>query len=247
MASEMRGARVPRDNGLHTARQRTFRANQIARFTACQRRKRGWMSLADVADWSSREDGSIEPVERKRALAFDLLEKDFLVGEFEEGGRSCVLFLHPYTRKVRLTRDELKGVIGLNPDYNHGRSEYLPYCWLPQPRLASWFNRNNLGRLPLRFEAQSNLIIPASDDAARERARLPEAISPNRYATAPHNNLVAFFRENYRAAGAATNREDMDRAAERHFGGRIPVKALREARKEAGVKGKPGRPRKSGK
>jgi len=57
------------------------------------------MNLADVADWFSHEGGSIEPVERKRALAFDFLEKDFLAGEFEGGGRSHVLFLHPYTKK----------------------------------------------------------------------------------------------------------------------------------------------------
>jgi len=62
----------------------------------------------------------------------------------------------------------------------------------------------------------------------------------------PHYDLVAFYREQFGTPGTATNREDMDRAAKEHFGRPIPIKARRAARNDAGVKGKVGRPRKSG-
>jgi hypothetical protein len=74
-----------------------------------------------------------------------------------------------------------------------------------------------------RSEVQSNGIVIANDDDARERSRLHEANAPNHYVTVPHDLLVAFFRDHYGTAGAATNREDMDRAAEGHFKGRILV------------------------
>jgi hypothetical protein len=62
----------------------------------------------------------------------------------------------------------------------------------------------------------------------------------------PHSELVEFYRANYGAPGAATNREDMDDAAERHFRRSIPAKARLAARKDANVRGRVGRPRKSG-
>jgi hypothetical protein len=43
-----------------------------------------------------------------------------------------------------------------------------------------------------------------------------------------------------------SNREDMDDAAERHFRRSIPAKARLAARKDANVRGRVGRPRKSG-
>ena len=87
----------------------------------------------------------------------------------------------------------------------------------------------------------------AKGDGSPHHERPPATKAPEGYAAAPHDELVSFYRERFGAPGAATDADDMDRAAEDHFGGRIRVKAGRAARKEAGVKGKVGRPRKSGK
>ena len=87
----------------------------------------------------------------------------------------------------------------------------------------------------------------AKDTNSQEGAPLDGVKTSDGRVAVPHKELVAFFREHYGAPGAATNREDMARAAQRHFGGFIGVKALAAARQEAGVKGKIGRPRKLGK
>jgi hypothetical protein len=85
----------------------------------------------------------------------------------------------------------------------------------------------------------------AKGDGSLDGAGLPAAKAPTVYAAAPHDELVSFYRKHF-GAGAATNADDMDRAAERNFGGRIRVKARRAARGEAGVKDKVGRPRNPG-
>jgi hypothetical protein len=62
-----------------------------------------------------------------------------------------------------------------------------------------------------------------------------------------HDELTVFYREYFAASGAAKNREEMDAAAESHFGRHIPVKVRVAARRAAGVRGKVGRrPGKSG-
>jgi hypothetical protein len=85
------------------------------------------------------------------------------------------------------------------------------------------------------------------DDGSPKGALSTGAKAPEAYADAPYDKLVSFYRAQFGAPGAATNADDMDRAAENNFGGRIRVKARRAARNEAGVKGRVGRPRKSGK
>jgi hypothetical protein len=84
-----------------------------------------------------------------------------------------------------------------------------------------------------------NVGIPPKD------TRPLDARASNGYATMTHEELVMFCRD-LKALGAETNREEIGREAERHFGGRIRVKALSAARIEAGARGKVGRPRKSG-
>lgn len=83
-------------------------------------------------------------------------------------------------------------------------------------------------------------------DGSPDGARPPAAKAPEVYAAAPHAELVSFYRERFGAPGAATNADDMDRAAENNFGGRIRVKVCRAARNEAGTKGRVGRPRNPG-
>jgi hypothetical protein len=104
---------------------RIWRANRIERFTARQRWVRQWINFAEIAEWCSKEDRSIVPNEEKRAAAFDTLQTDLLAGEFDDYGRSRVLYLHPSTTKSRITRLWLIDVIDNNYDGHRGRAHYL--------------------------------------------------------------------------------------------------------------------------
>lgn len=87
----------------------------------------------------------------------------------------------------------------------------------------------------------------AENGGRQEGAPQAEANSLDAPIDVPHDKLVAFYRAHFGEPGAATNREDMDAAAETHFGGHIATKALTAARQETRIKGRVGRPRKSGK
>lgn len=117
-------SRTPFDPASGKTQSKSWRIARIDRFRALQQYDREWINFAEIADWCSREDGSIAPNEQKRAMAFDSLEKDLLAGEFEENCRSRVLYLHPFTTKARMTREWLTDVIEHNCDLSHGRSEY---------------------------------------------------------------------------------------------------------------------------
>jgi hypothetical protein len=120
----------------------------------------------------------------------------------------------------------------IGPDHN----ELPPEFWDDQSfDPETWPN--------VRFRREDMLRLWPDVETLRSTA----AKAPEVYADAPHDKLVGFYRDGFGTPGAATNAGDMDRAAEEHFGGRIRVKARRAARNEAGVKGKVGRPRKSGK
>src|SRR5215471_8692120 len=82
-------------------RTRHSRIGGIERFKERQRRTREWINVAELAEWCSKEHQSIVPSEQKRAAAFDTLTSDLLAGEFEENGRSRVLYLHPAVARVR--------------------------------------------------------------------------------------------------------------------------------------------------
>jgi hypothetical protein len=90
-------------------RARDRRAARISRFTETQRRTREWINFAEIAEWCSKEDGSIVPNESKRTAAFDALQRDLLAGEFEEDGRSRVLYLNPESTMAKMTRQRLQG------------------------------------------------------------------------------------------------------------------------------------------
>jgi hypothetical protein len=125
----------------------------------------------------------------------------------------------------------------LPPEFWDAKS-FDPQTW-PNVR----FRRDGLLR-----EWPANERSP-EDISTQESARPLELNLATNSATVnvPHEELVAFYRDRFGAEGAATNREDMDREAERYFRGSILVKACAAARKAAGVKGRVGRPPKSGK
>lgn len=134
----------------------------VQRFTEKQRHTRNWINFGEIADAYSREL-SIRPDETARAAAFDALASDLLAGEFEENGRSLVLFLHPTREKHRLpqlpshlvqrmTRPWLRDAIEHNYDGNRGRSQYLPKCWIPRRLFDRWRTKYSQPESLRRFE-----------------------------------------------------------------------------------------------
>jgi hypothetical protein len=149
---------------------RKWRADRIERFTERQRVQREWINFAEIAEWCSKEGGSIVPDERKRATAFDTLANDLLTGEFEENGRSRVLYLHPFTKKARMTREWLWDAIEHDYDAQHGRSEFLPHCWIERRMFERWLAKHRLPASPERFQPQKTRPAVAGTAAGENAA-----------------------------------------------------------------------------
>jgi hypothetical protein len=133
-------------------RVRQWRAARIEGFRERQRKAREWINFAEIAEWCAKEDQSILPNENKRAAAFDTLASDLLAGEFQENGRSRVLYLHASSARTRMTSEWLKDAIEYNYDHDRGRSEYLAHCWIPRRMFKRWLARHRLAESPPRFE-----------------------------------------------------------------------------------------------
>src|SRR4249920_2138712 len=94
------------------------------------------------------EGRPIDPAEREKERSdIDTLESDLLAGEFEESGRSRLLFLHPTTANARMTPEWFKDVRDHNYDGDHGRS-YLAHCWIPRRLFERWLARHRLPASP---------------------------------------------------------------------------------------------------
>jgi hypothetical protein len=160
MTSQLRGSwDHERDQRVERARQ--WRAARINRFTETQRRKREWINFAEIADWCSKEDQSIVPDKGKSAAAYDTLSSDLLAGEFEENGRSRVLYLHMATTKSKMTRTWLQDAIEHNFGGDHGRSQYLAHCWIPRWLFYRWLAKHRQPESP-RFQPQRNHRVSAA-------------------------------------------------------------------------------------
>ena len=105
-------------------RKREARFEQFLRTQRCRRR---WISFHDIADWCSKDGQSPVPDAEKRTVVLEALRDDFWTGDFEENGRSLVLFLGPYSKPKRVTGAWLQEVIECNYDGDHGRTAYLPF------------------------------------------------------------------------------------------------------------------------
>lgn len=235
-----------------TDRARQWRTSRIERFTERQRSDRQWINFDEITDWCAREDGSIRPDEEKRALAFNTLAEDLRAGEFDEDGRSQVLFLSPNSpKKARMTRDYLTNVIETD-FYDEGfRSEFLPFCWVRREMAEQWFEKRRLGKLPTHFEPQRS-----HDDRPTARHESKAAVSACTTSTQAlrpvslanlHKHLPFFLRElseRAQANGAAFNQVIARTKAEAHFKRRIPRRDFRNIYRDAAVKRRAGRRRK---
>jgi len=140
------------DEGERVRATEPWRAAWIERFGDRQRCTRKWINFGEIADWCSKEDQSIVPSKEKKATAFDTLADDLLAGEFEENGRLLVLYLHTAIGLKRMTRKWLQDAIDHDYDGDRGRSQYLPYCWMPRRVFERWLAKHRLERSPARFQ-----------------------------------------------------------------------------------------------
>jgi hypothetical protein len=135
------------------------RVTNVEQFEKEQLCSREWINFADIADWCSKEARSIIPDEQKRAAAFDTLARDLLAGDFEEGKKSWVLYLHPKSEKRRMTRQWLNDAIDGDWDGHRGRSQYLPCCWIPRRMFDAWLKKHRLEQSPARFQPSVSQML----------------------------------------------------------------------------------------
>lgn len=138
-------------------------------FAEEQRGRRDWINFRELADWCARRGNPFVPDEAARNGAYDLLRDDLLIGEFEEGGKSQVLFLDPTktvpmtTAKIpgqarRMTRETLLYAIQMySPEIL--RAEYLTGCWIPHRMLDRWLAKHQLPASPSLFEPMQKVRV----------------------------------------------------------------------------------------
>jgi hypothetical protein len=193
------------------ARQRD--EDRIRRFEEVQRRKRNWIKFTEIAEQYSERDGPVAPekaaAEHERACA--MLEHDLLAGNFEENGRSQVLFLFPGFTDRRMTRQRLQDAIDYNYDNRFGRS-YLENCWITRNRYERLREWHNLGELPPRFRPQTSQNVSrakSSDETAtiKALAKAGEETAATK-ALASHESPQRFEPQESRPAPVATAGEE---------------------------------------
>src|SRR6516225_4359221 len=137
--------------------------DRIRRFEEVQRHKRNWIKFTEIAEEYSERDGPAAPEKAaaEREHAFAMLEHDFLAGNFEENGRSQVLFLFPGVTNRRMTRQRLQDAI----DYNYDVRSYLENCWITRNRYERWREWRNMGELPPRFRPQKSQNVSRANSS----------------------------------------------------------------------------------
>ena len=128
-----------------------WREERIQRFTNTQRNLRDWINFAEIADWCSELAGSIVSDEDARGSAYEKLQADLMLGDFEERGKSRVLYLHSLTRMAKMTRERARDFMELAPPETL-RSDYWDHCWIPRHLFHRWLAKHNLPTSPSRFE-----------------------------------------------------------------------------------------------
>jgi hypothetical protein len=131
-----------------------WRHTREVRFIWRQHRTRAWISFHEIAEWLSEIDGRGVPNEAARIHAYNRLSRDLLAGDFDERGKTQVLYLHDRSRMARMTRQRLSDALDIySPE--DVRSEYLAHCWLPRRLFQRWLARHELPPSPARFVPHS--------------------------------------------------------------------------------------------
>jgi hypothetical protein len=188
MSKQSRGQQLPLVPNANCPQD--WRLNREVRFTWRQQHAREWISFREIAEWLSELDGRGVPNEAARANAYDMLARDFLSGDFEEHGRSKVLYLNYRSRRARMTRAKLQAAIDTPPSGDIARStdiirsEYLERCWIRRRMLDRWLAKHELPRSPSRFlpaGPQSSVTPPATPRKQGIRRRGPKVGTVARY------------------------------------------------------------------
>lgn len=138
---------------------RTWRRKRIKAFLELQRKGREWISFTEIADHCAREGGSIVPDEQRRKRAYAELSAAILRGDFDQTGRSHVLFLSEHSCFARMTAERLRdiqGIAGWTDDGTIDR-QYLACCWVPAAMARAWFGRLNLPPLAHLLAARQKI------------------------------------------------------------------------------------------
>jgi hypothetical protein len=133
---------------------RKWREQRIDRFKQAQRRRREWINIAEIAEWCSESEGSIVSNLDARSSAYEKLLHDLLNGDFEESGKSRVLFLHSWTKMAKMTPARMQAVVETESPKTV-RSDYLDHCWIPRTLFQRWLATHNMPVAPPRFEASA--------------------------------------------------------------------------------------------
>jgi hypothetical protein len=120
---------------------RAARRKRIQRFAAAQGKCRGFVRLAELAEYRARKDDEVFGVDESRLHdAFADLGISILKGDFEpEGGRrSKILCLSEEMPAMRLRADFLVARRIALGDDRAWVSAYLAHCWAPREDMLRW-------------------------------------------------------------------------------------------------------------
>jgi hypothetical protein len=193
---------------------RDWRFNREVRFTWRQQRLRESISFQEIAEWLLDLDGRD---------TYGIFQRDLLAGEFEEAGRSKVLYLHQASAMARMTRQRLNdAIVTLPPDII--RSEYLARCWLPRRMFDRWLAKHELPPKPARFEPQDKTPTPPSAitkavtkrEAAEQgvRAVFPGGVPASVSNAILNQRVGVWLKQNYADLGEISD-DTIERAAGR--------------------------------
>ena len=150
------------DDDKRAKQARQWRAARMERFAQTQRRKREWVNVEEIGEVCSELNGSGVPNEAARENAYRNFERDLRRGDFNENGRSRVLYLHPRTVRTRMTPEWLQDAIEYNYDGHQGRYKFLPWCWISRDMFKRFAAEHNLPVSPQRFEPRDRLPVSAA-------------------------------------------------------------------------------------
>jgi hypothetical protein len=149
-SSEPEATPAAETDGKRTIQARQWRSARMERFAQTQLRKREWINVEEIEELCSELNGSGVPNDAARENALRNFERDLLSGDFDENGRSRVLYLHPWTVRTRMTREWLQDAIEYNYDGHRGRSQFLPWCWVRRGMYEGFAAKHNLPSSPPR-------------------------------------------------------------------------------------------------
>jgi hypothetical protein len=130
------------------------------------------INFLKIVEWLAEERGDrVNPLQVHRTYemlrAYDMLLRDLLDGDFEEGGRSQVRYLNPNLREEpRMTRAFLLKIIEQCTHEGCTDEEtvhhHLSWCWIPRRMFDQFLANHNLPPAPPRFEPREDAV--ASDE-----------------------------------------------------------------------------------